>query len=261
MVNKFFIDRKYYLPRFWSNQELRKFAPLFGGEIVNVSGWQDLDKEGNTYQSYFVNANNYYITNYKSDARGFQGYPNEIFLDLEKELPIEVIDKFDVVFNHTVLEHIFDVNTAFKNLCLMSKDIVILVVPFLQQMHANYGDYWRFTPLSIKKMFEQKEMSILYLSFNSHQNASVYILTIATKHPAKWQDKINQEFSYLETQKPWDGFEAYIGCHAIGNNLYAIENMFWRNIFHSSKIVKQKFLRVGSKLKKMLNKFSSASSK
>ncbi|NJM70942.1 MAG: hypothetical protein HC862_12330 [Scytonema sp. RU_4_4] len=228
MKTKFFIDRKYILPRVWSNRELEKLAHFFSGDIANVSGWQDSDKEGKHYRDYFVNASSYTMTNYKSDARGFQGYENEIFLNLENELPTELLSQFDVVFNHTVLEHIYDVNTAFKNLCLMSRDIVIIVVPFLQQMHASYGDYWRFTPLTIKRMFEENRMLLLYLSFNSHKNASVYIFAVATKNESKWTEKIHKEFSYLEKDKPLDGFESYIGCHAIQNHFYSMSRFYQR---------------------------------
>lgn len=233
-MSNFFIDRKYRLPRIWSNRELEKFSSLFSGDIVNVSGWKDLDKEGRYYRDYFVNAASYTITNFNTDERGFQGYENEIFLNLENQLPSELFNRFDVVFNHTVLEHVFDVNIAFKNLIMMSKDIVILVVPFLQQMHASYGDYWRFTPLTIKKMLENNGMSLLYLSFNSHKDASVYIFSIATKNLSSWSDKIPYQFSYLDNKPTGDGFENYIGCHAIQNNLYTwksssrkiIDNLF-----------------------------------
>lgn len=78
------------------------------------------------------------------------------FLDLAAEdINQELIGKYDVVFNHTTLEHIFKVEKASQNLCLMSKDIVIVIVPFLQEQHAEYGDYWRFTPLTIKKYLKK----------------------------------------------------------------------------------------------------------
>jgi len=249
MIAKLFIDRKYYLPRIWSNRELEKFSQLFFGDIVNVSGWQDLDKEGKHYKDYFINANTYTLTNYKSDARGFQGYENEIFLNLEEELPPELLNKFDVVFNHTVLEHIYDVDTAFRNLCLLSKDIIILVVPFLQQMHASYGDYWRFTPLAIKKMFENNGMSLLYLSFNSDKNASVYIFCIASKSPANWIDKIFTEFSYIENNKPVDGFESYVGCHAIQNNLYAVSKSYNKMLYSTLYPVRQLYSKIKRRIK------------
>ena len=130
----FLVDRKFRLPRLWSNAEIRKFAPLFQGDVVNVSAWKDVDKEGRKYRDYFTKARSYSITNYNADARGLQGVDGEIFLDLTAPLPAELKGKFDVVFNHTCLEHIFEVEKAFENLCLMSSDVVITVVPFLQQM-------------------------------------------------------------------------------------------------------------------------------
>lgn len=138
-----FIDKKFRVPRIWSNRELRRFAGLFEGDIVNVSGWKDMDKEGGFYRDYFSNASTYTITNYNPDKTSCKEKEPEIVLDLENRLPDELVSRFDVVFNHTVLEHVYDFRTAFHNLCLMTRDIVIIVVPFLQQMHVhdNYGDY------------------------------------------------------------------------------------------------------------------------
>ncbi len=215
------IDRKFRLPRIWSNQELRKFAKLFEGDVANVSGWKDQDKEGSYYREYFSQASSYTITNYVSEARGFQGEEGEIFLDLTQPLPADLNEKFDVVFNHTVLEHVYDVRTAFFNLCQMSRDVVIVVVPFLQQMHGEYGDFWRFTPSTIKRMFEEQGLTTQYLSFNSHQNASVYVFCIATKNPEKWKQSIPHHYTVVDETMANDGFDNWIGCHAIQNDLYA----------------------------------------
>lgn len=220
--NSLFVDRRFRLPRIWSNNELKKIAHIFDGDIVNVSGWQDKDKEGDEYKNYFKNKNNYTITNYKTEAMGFQGMEGEIFLDLEKELPNELVGKFDVVYNHTVLEHVFEIEQAFKNLCLMSKDVVILVIPFLQQMHADYGDYWRMTPLTVKKMFEKNNMHLQYLSFNGHRNASVYIFAVAVKNKEKWAGKFGNDFSCIEKNPLTGKYEPYIGCNGIYNPLHKI---------------------------------------
>ncbi|MBX2898794.1 MAG: hypothetical protein KF775_04065 [Cyclobacteriaceae bacterium] len=179
-------DQRFRIPRLWSNIELKKYAPSFYGDIVNVSAWQDKDKEGGYYRDYFINAKSYSITNYKAEARGFQGAEHEIFLDLERELSENLLAKYDVVFNHTTLEHIFDINLAFSNLCKLSKDIVIVVVPFLQEMHGEYGDYWRFTPLAVSKLFAKNGLQLLHLKFNKHPNSSVYIFAIASKKPDNW---------------------------------------------------------------------------
>ncbi len=232
---RLFVDRKFRVPRLWSNRELRRFAHLFTGDVVNVSGWRDSDKEGGLYKDYFKNAKSYTITNYKSEAKGYQGFDNEIFLDLEKPLPKELIRKFDVVYNHTTLEHIYDFKKAFENICLMSRDIVIIVVPFLQQMHADYGDYWRFTPLAMKRMFEDNGMKVLYSSFNEDKLCSVYLFFIATrKNIKKWDKIIRNEFEYKAKNKfAFDHFKNYVGCRSIKNSY----------LFHLVTFVKYK-LRV-----------------
>jgi hypothetical protein len=188
------MNRIFDIPRIWSNAELNKFASQFTGSVVNVSGWLDQDKEGAFYRHYFSRASAYTVTNYKSEARGFQGNEGEIFLDLTKDLPADLVGKFDVVFNHTVLEHIYEVQKAFSNLCLLTKDVVILVVPFLQKMHADYGDYWRFTPLTLKRMFEDNDMDLHYCSFNSHPFTSVYIFAIGLKKGSTYAAVIPKQF-------------------------------------------------------------------
>lgn len=179
-------DRKFRLARIWSNEELRRFASMFSGSVVNASAWRDEDKQGRRYKDYFTAADEYHISNYISEARGFQGdLPNEFFMDLAKPLPKEH-RRFDTVFNHTVLEHVFEVDQAFSNLCSLSNDIVIVVVPFLQEEHSGYGDYWRFAPQSLDKLFSKNGMELLYLSYNEHPNASVYIFAIGSKRPDRW---------------------------------------------------------------------------
>ncbi len=181
------IEKKWKAPRVWSNIELKKVSHLFSGKVINVSGWKDEDKENKKYKEYFINVENYFLSNYKSDARGFQGnQKNEIFLDLEKDLDNSLYSKFDVVFNHTVLEHIFDVNKAFENLCKLSNDIVIVIVPFLQEQHAEYGDYWRFTPLALKKLFERNKMDLVYINYNDNEDESIYVFAIGSKQSSKW---------------------------------------------------------------------------
>ena len=181
------LDRKVRLPRIWSNQELKKFAKLFSGDVVNVSAWLDRDKQGSCYKEYFTSASNYWITNHAEKSKGLQeGMNNQIALDLEEDLPDELYGRFEVVFNHTVLEHVFDCNQAFANLCHMSSDIVIVVVPFIQHQHAAYGDYWRFTPECIERLFKINGLELLYINFNDGSNQSIYILAIGSKQPGKW---------------------------------------------------------------------------
>lgn len=208
-------NRKFRIPRIWSNRELKKFSHLFSGKGANISGWKDIDKQGRKYKDYFSNVSEYWITNYKSEARGFQGdQENEIFLDLSKPLDSSLHEKFDVVFNHTVLEHIFEVDMAFENLCKLSKDIVIVVVPFLQEQHAVYGDYWRFSPQAIDKLFRKNGLDTLYISFNDEKNASIYAFAIGSKHPEKWANIKNHHDNRLK-----DIYNINIGTKIIGSGI------------------------------------------
>jgi hypothetical protein len=187
-------ERQFQLPRIWSNRQLRKISHLFSGKVVNISAWNDCDKEGGCYKDYFKNAESYYITNY-SGYRGFQNRSDEIFLDLSKPLPEELVEKFDVVFNHTTLEHIVDFNFAFKNICRMSRDIVITVVPFAQTHHPTeeWGDYWRFTPEGLEQLFKANGLATIYRAANNDFNCGIYLFAAASKFPDKWMKKMPQQ--------------------------------------------------------------------
>lgn len=150
--------------RYWSNRELRKLGHLFQGDIINVSGWKDQDKEGGYYADYFPQKSSYSISNIKGE-HGLSGQKNEIYLNLEEDLPDNLHKKFDVVFNHTVLEHVYDIRKAGANLCTLSRNIVIVVVPFMQPMHwepESYLDYWRPTPFVFDKLFKENGFEIIY---------------------------------------------------------------------------------------------------
>ena len=192
----FLIERRYRLPRVWSNRELRKIAPLCSGRVINVSGWEDRDKEGGFYREYFVNAKNYTVSNY-SGFRGFQGKEGEVELDLSQSLPAGLEKQYDVVFNHTTLEHIFEINTAIHNLCALSRDLVIVVVPVAQAQHGSesWHDYWRFTPTCMREYFQREGMTVLHEAVNRHRNSGIYLLTVATYSPQKWKQ-------YFPDKKP-----------------------------------------------------------
>jgi len=161
---------------------LKKYADVFTGEIANISGWKDSDKAGGCYKNYFNRANNYYVTNYGSHASKSEN-PNEFFLDLEEPLYPDLTQRFDVVFNHTVLEHVFHVEKAFTNLCQMARDAVILVVPFIQVQHisSDYKDYWRFTPYCIERLFNNNQYTLVVCEYNNHYNAATYLFCIGIR--------------------------------------------------------------------------------
>ena len=184
-LKRLFPNPRFEAPRLWSNRELKKCGHLVSGSVVNVSGWQDSDKDGGAYRDYFANASEYWITNWKAEARGWQGnISNELFLDLEQDLPPELMQRFDVVFNHTTLEHVFDIFKAFENLCALAKSTVVIVVPFLQEQHGEYGDYWRFTPWCLQRLFRKYGFELAYINANDGSRDSIYVFAIAVRNPA-----------------------------------------------------------------------------
>jgi len=204
---KYLIDRKFRLPRIWSNRELSKFAQLFSGSVINVSAGEDIDKEGLHYRDYFVNADSYWTSNYAPGSyRGYQGKDGELLIDLSKDVTFDYINKFDVVFNHTTLEHIYDVKKAFYNLCKLSKDVVIIVVPFAQVQHEteSYKDYWRFTPEVIRCLFSDNGLRVIYESISPYKNAGIYLFYVASKQPGQWIDCM-PEYKRIGEAGSWIG--------------------------------------------------------
>jgi hypothetical protein len=184
-------DRQFRQPRIWSNRELSLLGPLFEGDVINVSGWKDEDKAGRHYRDYFPHARSYVVSNH-SGARGATSASDEVILDLEGPLPQALHLRFDLVFNHTTLEHIYELRCAFANLCSMSRDAVIVVVPFVQPHHpgGSYGDYWRFSPESVMKLFEENGFHCVYVRASALRAASVYVIAVAVREPDRWRDRM-----------------------------------------------------------------------
>jgi len=189
------IDCDEVRPRNWSNAELRKFAPLFDGAVINVSGWRDEDKTGGHYRDYFTAATSYNTSNYRGES-GITGADGEVFIDLEADLPQELAAQYQVAFNHTVLEHVFDIRKAIANICALSHDTVILVTPFLQQVHYienSFGDWWRPTPMCIERLLEEQGFQVIHQSSNDNPWYIVYVVTVACRNPEKYRRR--QAFS------------------------------------------------------------------
>lgn len=172
--------------RQWSNGELAQVAHLFRGDVINVSAWEDSDKAKRKYRDYFINAERYWISNFGTNEGVLQGAENEIFLDLQAPLKQDQIQRYNVVFNHTVLEHVYEFRDAFANLCALSNDVVIIVVPWLQPLHANYGDFWRFSPQAVVKLFAENGFQTHRITWNSTPRSSVYVFAVASRLGGRW---------------------------------------------------------------------------
>lgn len=182
-------NKKVVRPREWSNMELKRVASLFSGRTLNVSGWKDEDKEGGHYRDYFLNASSYSVSNF-SGSRGVADGHSDLFLDLEADFPVDLQHCFDVVFNHTTLEHVYDIQTAVRNICSLSSDAVILVTPFLQSVHFiddAFGDYWRPTPMCLRRMLKENGFEVVYQVTNDNPWYIVYVMTVAVRNPETYR--------------------------------------------------------------------------
>ena len=179
--------------RKFSNRVLKQYLKHFSGNIINVSGWEDSDKENNLYKNYFGSIEKYVISNIKGD----HGMPKTktldsdlIYLDLEKPIADNLRNQFDVVFSHTVIEHIYNTQIALGNLAELSSDVIIIVVPFSQSVHYtnSYSDYVRLTPYYLNRFFEEKKFTTLLCCANEQPFDNVYLIYIASKYPNRYQD-------------------------------------------------------------------------
>ncbi len=171
-------------PRNASNAVLREICPLFQGHVVNVSGFMDEDKEGGHYKDYFPNAASYTITNYAGSAEVGDGAPGSIYFDLVGPAMTEMDKRFDTAICHTVLEHIQDIPAAFANLSFITKETLIIVVPFVQDEHYSpgiFGDYWRYTPLGLKELYAQHGFEMKYLYANDTPWYPVYLTAVGVR--------------------------------------------------------------------------------
>jgi len=177
-------------PRRFSNLVLRKYLAHMSGDIVNVSGWRDSDKEGGRYRDYYASPNRYVLSRVGGEGGMDSDLPadcEEIYLDLNHPLDPKLAGQFDVVFCHTVLEHVFDASTALANLALLSRDVVAIVVPFSQSVHYtdSYLDYHRFAPYALKESFEGEGFSVLLSDHNAQSFFPVYVIFIASRFPQR----------------------------------------------------------------------------
>ncbi|MBI3097389.1 MAG: hypothetical protein HYY93_03955 [Planctomycetes bacterium] len=183
------LDPEQIQPREFANVVLREVAPHFQGDVLNVSGWRDEDGAGGHYRDYFRNAARYAVSNLPGDREKGLGSSGsgELSLDLSRPLPSALHGGFDVVLNHTTLEHVFEVETAFANLCVLSRDAVILIVPVLQHGHNSeyFGDWWRFTPMGLVRWFRKYGLTTIVLRCNEQPFAPVYAVAVASRFPER----------------------------------------------------------------------------
>jgi SAM-dependent methyltransferase len=180
-----------YQPRIFHNRVLREYLRYFSGDILNVSGWEDRDKEGGYYQDYFGHIDRYVVSNIAGDRGRSTLRPgvNQQHLDLAEPLGDEMRSAFDVVFCHTVLEHVYDTQLALQNIAEISRDVVVIVVPFSQSVHytRTYSDYVRLSPFYLRRVLEEAGYTVLLSTVNDQQWFPIYVTMIAARSPERYE--------------------------------------------------------------------------
>lgn len=176
--------------RLWSNIEIARIAPRFKGRVINVSGWADEDKFGDVYRNYFKGADEYLVSNLGGGRQTGMERTLEDSLDIDLNAPLSErhFQAYDCVFTHTVFEHVFNIFQAAKNICDMSRDSIIFIVPFVQSVHyeeGGYSDYWRMTPFCIERLFCEHGFKPVYRKGVDLPGSSIYYLYVLSKHPER----------------------------------------------------------------------------
>lgn len=175
--------------RAFSNQVLAHIGARVEGNVLNVSGWRDADKQGRRYRDYFPNARSYTVSNYPSPRKGLADVPDSLPLDLTRPVPPHLRGGFDVVFAHTVLEHVFEVERAVEALAALTRDLCVVVVPLVQRQHGideGEGDFWRFTPMALDRLFAPHGLSRVCAVMNDQPWWDVYVVWAGSRSPERW---------------------------------------------------------------------------
>tara|TARA_Y100000310_G_scaffold345466_1_gene465317 strand:+ start:27473 stop:28006 length:534 start_codon:yes stop_codon:yes gene_type:complete len=86
---------------------------------------------------------------------------NHKIVDITKSVP----KGFDVIVCANVMEHVFDFNSAIKNLhkALKNGGQLLIYVPVFYPLHDEPSDYWRYTEHSLRKLLSRfKKVDIDY---------------------------------------------------------------------------------------------------
>jgi hypothetical protein len=90
-----------FIRRYWSNDELHALSAHLprDARIVNVSGWQDSNKEDGVYRDCFRAPAVYHVSNYGGDQARGTDVQTDLVIDLGRPLPVEYEGRYDIAFS------------------------------------------------------------------------------------------------------------------------------------------------------------------
>jgi SAM-dependent methyltransferase len=113
----------------------------------------------------------------------YKGTENTIVIDLAdfETIPAELWGTFDCLILTQVLNTIYDIQSATKNIFRLLKNdgYALVTVPFLNPISlwddSQWGEYWRFTEKSFLRLFEDNCLNGQVECFGNHEIASKFI--------------------------------------------------------------------------------------
>jgi SAM-dependent methyltransferase len=100
------------------------------------------------------------------EGRGWKSFAELNYPGFDLCAPLEIEERFDIVFCEQVLEHVEDPVAAARNLFEMCRPggYVVVSSPFLVKIHElpdwKMYDYWRFSPRGMRLLLEKNGLEV-----------------------------------------------------------------------------------------------------
>ena len=127
---------------FWREETYREFTQIpLTGDVIDLGGTKNAD-----YRELFTGWNTMVSANLSPDC--------DIKCDFEQPLPIKD-EQYDAALLVNMLEHVYNTEGILSETyrILKPKSKVVVVVPFLIQVHPSPRDHWRFTSETLELIF------------------------------------------------------------------------------------------------------------
>jgi len=168
------LDRGTPIDRYYINNFITKNSQLIKGKILEVGD----DRYSQNFKNSILSVDVLTKDIDENIKKNLDTRSNYFFGDFEQDLNLKN-NYYDCLILTQVFQCIYKIETAIKNAfkTLKSGGSCLITLPGINQNSAydadRYGDYWRFTIQSAKKIFEVIESEIKDIEVNSYGNVLV----------------------------------------------------------------------------------------
>lgn len=159
--------------RNWSDRLVHEIAAgMRDARILEIgSGRQDLGHDAYSVKAMFDSSNTFV----QSDVNPAFGHP------VVNVTAMEFDGEFDMVVCMYVLEHVFDVGAAVRNIhrALVPGGRALIAVPHLYPYHDEPIDFWRFTEHSLRTLLSS--YSTVHIAHSGLRRMPKGLLAVATR--------------------------------------------------------------------------------